>query len=458
MSSESVAVMWFRRDLRLADNPALVEAAANHDRVVPLFVDDHHLRGPAGANRRWFLAGCVAEVDEWTGGALVVRKDGPERAVLAVARQAGTEAVYVTEDSGPYGIARDGEVADALGQDGIELRPVGTPYAVAPGSIFTGSGTPYKVFTPFSRAWRSHGWDRPVDAPRGVRWADGIRSDGLPEAPAIEADLPTPGEAAATRRLAAFLDETVATYAEDRDRPAVDGTSRLSPYLKLGSLHPRQALDRLGRGKGPQTFATELAWRDFYADVLLHNPDSARQSLDPQMAGVELDEGDEADERFAAWCEGRTGFPIVDAGMRQLRATGWMHNRVRMIVGSFLVKDLHIDWNRGARHFMDHLVDGDLASNQHGWQWVAGTGTDAAPYFRVFNPTSQSRRFDPDGTYIRRWVPELADVEGKAVHEPSSGGDDLFSGAATDYPRPLVDHATEREEALRRWRAATGKD
>ncbi len=455
--SESIAVMWFRRDLRLSDNPALVEAARKYHRVVPLFVDDHHLREPAGANRRWFLAGCLAELHDRTDGALVVRKDAPERAVRAVARQAGADAVYVTDDSGPYGSARDRAVADALSQDGVELRPVGTPYAVAPGSIFTGSDTPYQVFTPFSRAWRSHGWDDPVDAPHGVRWVDDVRSDGLPEALRTKADLPAPGEEAGKRRLTAFLDGTVDDYATDRDRPVKDGTSRLSPYLKLGCIHPRQVLARRGRGKGPEAFATELAWRDFYADVLLHNPESARQSLDPKMADIELDEGDEADERFAAWCEGRTGFPIVDAGMRQLRAMGWMHNRLRMIVGSFLVKDLHIDWTRGARHFMDHLVDGDLASNQHGWQWVAGTGTDAAPYFRVFNPTSQSQRFDPDGAYIRRWVPELAEVEGKAVHQPAEAADDLFGGAGRDYPSPLVDHKAEREEALRRWRAATGK-
>jgi deoxyribodipyrimidine photo-lyase len=435
--SESTAVMWFRRDLRLADNPALVEAAREHDRVVALFVDDAHLRAPAGANRRWFLAGCLAELHERTGGNLVVRRDTPARAVRAVARQAGAEAVYVAKDAGPYGTERDDEVRTALAQDGVELRPIGTPYAVPPGALFTGGGTPFKVFTPFSRAWRAHGWDEPIDAPRGVTWVDDLRTDGRPEAPEVSADLPRPGEEAGRRRLAAFLDGPVTRYADDRDRPGIDGTSRLSPDLKWGCVHPRQALAGLGRGKGPETFATELAWRDFYADVLLHHPSSAREALDERMAGIELDTGAEADERFAAWCEGRTGVPIVDAGLRQLVAVGWMHNRVRMIVASYLVKDLHIDWTRGARFFMEHLVDGDLASNQHGWQWVAGTGTDAAPYFRVFNPTAQAERFDPDGTYVRRWIPELQTLE---------------------YPHPIVDHATERDEALRRWRRATGRD
>jgi deoxyribodipyrimidine photo-lyase len=450
--------MWFRRDLRLSDNPALVEAVAHHDRVVPLFVDDAHLRNPAGANRRWFLAGALAELDDKVGGALVVRKDSPERAVRAVARQAGADAVYCTDDAGPYGTSRDEAVAAALAGDGIALRPVSTPYAVPPGTLFTGGGTPFKVFTPFSRQWRRRGWDAPLDAPRNVRWVDDVRTDGRPGAPTVTADLPTPGEDAAHRRLDAFLDGTVDRYADDRDRPGLNGTSRLSPYLKWGCIHPRQVLARHGRGKGAETHATELAWRDFYADVLLHDPDSARHSLNPTLAGIEVDTGRQADERFDAWREGRTGFPIVDAGMRQLLGVGWVHNRVRMIVASFLVKDLHIDWTRGARHFMEHLVDGDLASNQHGWQWVAGTGTDAAPYFRVFNPTAQSRRFDPDGTYIRRWVPELASVEGAAVHEPSAAAaDGLFGAGGTDYPASLVDHATERDEALRRWRAATGK-
>lgn len=455
MAEQSTAVMWFRRDLRLADNPALVEAAARHDRVVGLFVDDAHLRRPAGANRRAFLSGCLADLDERMGGALVVRDAPPGEAVRAVALEAGADAVYCAEDGGPYSSARDADVATALGPEGIELRREGTPYAVAPGTLFTGSGTPFKVFTPFSRAWRSHGWDDPVEVPRGVRWADDVRSDGIPDAPPATAELPRPGEAAAHRRLDAFLDGTVRSYGTDRNRPGLDGTSRLAAYLKWGCIHPRQILARLGRGKGPDTYESELAWREFYADVLLHQPQSARQSLDEAMAGIEVDEGAEADERFAAWCEGRTGYPIVDAGMRQLRSMGWMHNRVRMLTGSFLVKDLHIDWTRGARHFMDHLVCGDLPSNQLNWQWVAGTGTDPAPYFRIFNPTTQAERFDPDGSYVRRWVPELAGVEGKAVHQPRTG-DDLF-GSGADYPPPIVEHAPEREEALRRWRAATGR-
>ncbi len=255
--------------------------------------------------------------------------------------------------------------------------------------------------------------------------------------------------------MKAFLGRNVGAYADERNWPGRDTTSRLSPYLKWGCIHPRQILNRLGRGKGEQTFMNELCWREFYADVLYHRPDSARRSFNPTMRKMEVDGGKRADERFEAWCDGMTGYPIVDAGMRQLRAQGWMHNRVRMIVASFLVKDLHVDWTRGASWFMHHLVDGDLASNQHGWQWTAGTGTDPAPYFRVFNPVAQSKKFDPDGEYIRRWVPELASLDGKAVHEPWTAGDDLFSDRDS-YPDPIVDHATEREESLRRYGAIRG--
>ena len=260
-----------------------------------------------------------------------------------------------------------------------------------------------------------------------------------------------------------LLERHVADYATGRDRPDLDRTSRLSPHLKYGTIHPRQLLARLGDGDGPATWATELCWRDFYADVLFHRPDSARRNWSSTLDGLTWDEGKRADERFEAWAEGRTGYPIVDAGMRQLLAEGWMHNRVRMIVASFLVKDLHVHWRRGAAHFLHHLVDGDLASNQHGWQWTAGTGTDASPFFRVFNPTSQGQRFDPSGDYVRRHVPELRGIEGKAVHEPwklapeptgtlfdrSSDGDG--TGEPSRYPHRIVDHATERQDALDRF-------
>jgi len=263
--------------------------------------------------------------------------------------------------------------------------------------------------------------------------------------------LPPPGERAGLRRWAAFRDEALAGYVERRDRPDLHGTSRLSPYLKFGCVHPRTVLAGLGDTPAEERWRAELCWREFYADVLWHHPASARRSLQPVMAAMRVDRDE---ERFAAWAEGRTGYPVVDAGMRQLRAEGWMHNRVRMIVASFLVKDLHLDWTLGARHFMAHLVDGDLSSNSHGWQWVAGTGTDAAPYFRVFNPVTQGRRFDPDGTYVRRWVPELAAIAGADVHEPWTIP--ALPLGVEPYPAPIVDHVRERDEALSRYRALRG--
>jgi deoxyribodipyrimidine photo-lyase len=447
--------MWFRRDLRRSDNPALT-AAARHaggaGDVVALFCRDARLEDPAGAARRAFLAGCLQALDDDLDGRLVVRGGPPEEVVPRLAREAGADAVYVAEDFGPYGRRRDARVEGALADDGVELVRVASPYAVPPGEVVTKAGGPYKVFTPFHRAWRSHGWPDPVPAPQSVRWAAGIDGDDIPEPPEVSEALPDAGEAAARRAVRRFRETGLDGYADDRDRPDLDATSRLSPYLKWGCIHPRQLLSVLGRRPGHDVFRTELAWREFYADVLWHRPDTVHRAFDRAMRAMPVDDGAATDDDFRAWAEGRTGYPIVDAGMRQLAAEGWMHNRVRMVVASFLVKDLHLDWGRGARFFMEHLVDGDLASNHHGWQWVAGTGTDAAPYFRIFNPVAQGERHDPDGDYVRRWVPELRDVPGRRVHRPW----DLDGGPPRDYPAPMVDHADEREEALRRYRSAKG--
>jgi deoxyribodipyrimidine photo-lyase len=445
-------IMWFRRDLRCSDNPALVEAARSGDPVVALFVVDPALWEPAGANRRSFLVGCLRALDADIDGALVVRHGNPVEVVAEVAAEVGAETVYVAEDFGPYGRARDERVEAALGRDGRRLQRIGSAYAVEPGRVRNQAGDPYKVFTPFSKAWRQIGWPDPIRRPTGTEWLRGLETEPFPEARSTTERLPVAGEEAARAALDRFVRHHVEHYAERRNRPGVEGTSRLSPYLKWGCIHPRQILARLGRTTGDDVFRSELAWREFYADVLFHRPSSARQSLREDMAGMHVDDGPETDEAFSAWAEGRTGFPLVDAGMRQLLIEGWMHNRVRMVAASFLVKDLHLDWTRGARHFMHHLVDADLASNQHGWQWVAGTGTDAAPYFRVFNPVAQSKRFDPEGTYIRQWVPELASLDGSTIHEPWRADRSLFGGAS-DYPSPMVDHAAERAEALARYEA-----
>ena len=444
------SIMWFRRDLRLADNPALLEAVEQGDEVVGLFCLDRRLLAPSGAPRIAFLNRCLRSLDDAMGGRLVIRTGDPAAVIPAVVAEVGASSVHVTEDFGPYGRRRDEVVATALTPTGAELVRTGSPYAVEPGSISTKARTPYKVFTPFSRAWRDHGWPGPQAAPPRVTWAE-APSDGVPDDPDLGVTaLPEAGEGAAAGRLDAFLELHATEYDVLRDRPGDDATSRLSPDLKWGVLHPRQVLDRLGRSDGERTFATELCWRDFYADVLFHRPESARESMDEKVGSMPWDRGADADDRFEAWAQGRTGYPIVDAGMRQLLAEAWMHNRLRMIVASFLVKDLHLDWQRGARWFMRHLVDGDLASNQHGWQWTAGTGTDPSPYFRIFNPVSQGERYDPDGAYVRRYVPELIDVPTEHVHQPWKGPD----GPPPGYPPPIVDHAEERDESLRRYDAA----
>ena len=445
----TTAVMWFRRDLRLADNPALLDACDSAG-VLPLFVLDPALWGPAGISRRWYLSRSLRALDaslrERQGGLSVVHGD-PVRQVLLAARQVGAGRVHVAADYGPYGHRRDVAVKQALADAGIELVCTGSPYAVAPDRVKNGSGAPYKVYTPFSRGWMEHGWRDPVDAPGGATWLALDDSAEIPD-PSLPSGLglPEAGETVARERWQAYVEEHLADYDDERDRPDLDTTSRMSRHLKWGEIHPRTMLaDLRGRtDKGATAYRRELAFREFYADVLFQRPDSAREYLRPELARMQYDE---PGEQLDAWREGRTGFPIVDAGMRQLRASGWMHNRVRMIVASFLVKDLHVEWQHGARHFMQWLVDGDLASNQHGWQWVAGSGTDPAPYFRVYNPTTQGTKFDPEGTYVRRWLPELADVPTGHVHQPSASPDGVPEG----YPEPIVDHKAERAVALERY-------
>lgn len=449
------ALLWFRRDLRLADHAALLTAADRAPRVLALFVLDPALLGPAGPVRRTLLYRCLHALDESLGGRLLVVRGEPADVVPRVARSVGAGSVHVSADYGPYGARRDAAVAAAL-DGGVALEATGSPYAVAPGRIRTGAGEPYKVFTPFRRAWTRHGWRRPADTGASmVDWIDPSEKDGGPRAVRIpgdervDAELPEVGERAARVAWDRFRERRITGYDRDRDLPGVEGTSRMSPHLKYGTVHPRTLLADLAgeQGNGAETFRTELAWRDFYADVLHHNPDSARRNYDRRFDVIDHDTGGAGGAAFEAWAQGRTGFPIVDAGMRQLLAEAWMHNRLRMIVASFLVKDLHLPWWWGARHFLRHLADGDLASNNHGWQWVAGSGTDAAPYFRVFNPVTQGQRFDPDGGYVRRYVPELRDVPDQRVHTPW----ELPGGLPDGYPPRMVDHAAERHVALQRY-------
>ncbi len=446
--SSVATVFWFRRDLRLADNPALARAAETGP-VLAVFVVDPALWKPSGDNRRAFLLRSLDALDRSIGGRLCLTQGDPAAVLPEICGTVGADRVVACEDFGPYGRRRDRSVSAALEAAGLSLELLDSPYAVRPDSIVTGGGTPYKVFTPFFRAWTKHGWAAPTPVP-DLDWVEPPSGGPVivaPSEPTVTAPLPPAGEDAAWERIERFLAEGVNAYGQQRDLPAVDGTSRLSPYLKLGTVHPRQILDRLGQSPGEETFRSELCWRDFYAEVLFQRPDSARQAYVARMGAMEVDDGPEADDRFEAWKTGRTGYPIVDAGMRQLLAEGWMHNRVRMIVASFLVKDLHIDWVRGARYFMVQLVDGDLASNNHGWQWVAGTGTDASPYFRIFNPITQSKKFDPDGRYLRKWLPEIAHLPDRSIHAPWTEK----TGAPAAYPLPIVDHDAERVESLARY-------
>ncbi|MGY2083340.1 cryptochrome/photolyase family protein [Blastococcus sp. SYSU DS0539] len=451
------ALFWFRRDLRLGDHPALLAArnAAGPDGdVLPVFVVDDRLWGSSGDPRRRFLLDCLAALDDDLGGALVVRSGDPAHVLPALAREGGATSVHVSADAGPYGRRRDDAVERALGD--VPLVRTGSPYAVTPGRVTKADGTPFRVYSPFARAWREHGWRAP--APRAdVRWRTGVRSDDPPPAPDLgDVVLPPAGEAAARAAWARFRDERLPGYAEGRDVPGGNGTSRMSAYLKYGCIHPRTLLADLAAAEQSESvrrYADELAWRDFYADVLWHRPESAREYLEPELQAMGYDSGPHAEELVRAWETGRTGFPIVDAGMRQLLGEAYVHNRVRMIVASFLVKDLHQEWTLGARYFMHHLVDGDLASNNHGWQWVAGTGTDASPYYRVFNPVTQGKKFDPDGTYVKRWVPELRDLAPEHVHEPWTAP----GGVPAGYPEPVVDHAHERQVALDRYARVRGR-
>ena len=435
--------MWFRRDLRLHDNPALL-AALEADEVVPVFVVDPALWTRSGPVRQAYLAASLRSLDRSMGGALVVRRGRPADELPRLVRHLGADSVHVAADFGPYGRRRDDQVESALAERDVPLVRTGSPYAVAPGTVRTGDGSGYQVFSPFHRAWEEVGRPDPAEAPRAPSWAS-LQGDGIPAAePPSGVTLLEAGEAAALEQWVHFRDQHLDDYDDARDVPGGDGTSRMSTYLRWGEIHPRTLLADLARRRSAaaRTYRKELAWREFYADVLWHRPDSARRDYRSTIAGMEYDDPGPG---FEAWKEGRTGFPVVDAGMRQLNATGFMHNRVRMIVASFLVKDLHVWWRHGASYFMERLADGDLASNQHGWQWVAGTGTDAAPYFRVFNPTTQGRKFDPDGDYVRRWVPELADLPANRIHEPQD---------VPGYPAPIVDHAAERTEALARYERA----
>jgi len=458
-TSSTPTLWWARRDLRLADNPALGAAVADGEAVLPVFVLDPVLLRSAGLGRRaWLMASLHAlDADLRTGGGpgLSVVEGRPDEVLPRLATRLGARSVHVSADFAPYGRRRDAGVQRALTAVGAELRATGSPYGVAPGTLRTGFDQPFSVFSPFHRAWLDHG----VHGPAPAVAVDAVTWLAAPDR--VTPELPEPelvgvaGEGPAQASWRAWLDRTSggpAEYKALHNVPGADATSHLSPALRWGHLHPRTVLADLAErpSEGSAAIARQVAWRDFYADVLLHRPDAVIRPIKPAFRDFPTDDpepGTVAAERLLAWEEGRTGYPLVDAGMRQMVAEGWMHNRLRLVTGSFLVKDLHIGWQHGADVYMRHLRDGDVAQNQLNWQWVAGCGNDPAPYYRIFNPVLQSEKFHPDGTYIRHYVPELADVATRYLHEPWTSPDGLPPG----YPPPIVDHATERKEALARY-------
>jgi deoxyribodipyrimidine photo-lyase len=435
-------IIWFRRDLRIGDHPALLEAIKNSDEIVPLFILDKKQIEEAGAKLLAYMGQSLRALDESLGNKLhIIEGDQVEVLKELIARY-NVKEVHISDEYERYGAARDARVEAA----GIPLVRTGSPYAVKPGRVVKPSdATPYRVYTPFYRAWRTHGYRGPVAAPKDIK---------APTPPAEYRkfpDFPFPdgvhvmeaGEAAALRRFKEFKKKGLDSYDENRNFASIDGTSKMSTYLKFGEIHPRTLLDGLDETKAQDTFRKEIAWREFYADVLFNNPDTDTEYYAPRFKEMRYDK---PGKQFKAWCEGKTGYPFVDAAMRQLLVEGWMHNRTRMVVASFLVKDLHLEWQLGERFFAEHLVDYDVASNAHGWQWTAGTGTDASPYYRVFNPIEQGRRFDENGDYIRKYVPELAHLSAAEIHEPWL----FLDGYSHGYVERVVDHAVERIESLER--------
>ena len=450
-------IWWVRRDLRLHDNPALTSALADGKSVLPVFILDSNLLAKPAEKRQAFLFAGLRALNadlKKRGSRLVVRSGDPAIEIKILAAEVNADKIFAEEDYSPYAAQRDDSVARE-----VDLQLV-HGLGVHPPSVVTKvDGSPYTVFTPFNRAWKALPFNGiTLPAPGYLPPVPDVSSLPIPE------NLSPPtfpaGEKEARRRLDAFLGGGVRDYAEERNRLDMEGTSALSPYLRFGMLSARAAVaaayetasistDAFVK-KACEVWINELIWREFYQSMLYHFPRVLETAFNPALRNIPW-----RDERLEleAWQVGRTGYPVVDAGMRQLAETGWMHNRARMITASFLVKDLLINWQKGERWFMRALVDGDPAANNGGWQWVAGTGTDAAPYFRIFNPVLQGNKFDPQGEYVRRWVPELKDVPTAKIHSPweMTADEQRAMGVVIgrDYPAPIVDHAYARERTLK---------
>lgn len=452
------SVFWFRRDLRLNDNPALnlaIRAASTESSVAPQIAAIYAVNLDAfhqlSGIRQHSLTASLRELSSSIGGNLsVLHADSAvtiAEAITSTAKKLGTDKVFAARAFDPAGVAEQNAVGLELKSQGIFLELAGSYYAVDPGAVAKPDGGPYKVYTPFFKRWYELGWDKPTAlAELGQQWVQVEGSQGVPEP-----SKPSPyeikaGEAFALRTWERFKKRALFNYDELRNRADLSGTSHLSHALAFGEIHSRTLLAELADSPGHNVFRKEIAWREFYADVLWRNPTTTVDYYEPRFANMRYDSGEEASAKFEAWKAGKTGYPMVDAGMRQLLTTGWMHNRVRMIAASFLVKDLHLEWQQGAAWFEECLTDFDPASNAHGWQWTAGCGTDASPYYRVFNPILQGYKFDPRGDYVRKYVPELAHILDESIHEPWNRIDGLIHG----YPAPIVDHSRERDESLAR--------
>lgn len=466
MAQHRVAIVWLRRALRLADNPALAFALDAAGSVVVAYVPDapDGPLVPGAASRAWrarSLTALDAALQE-RGSALIVRSGNPAAAVSALAAECGATLVCFDRAYEPGASAADARTCLALDADGIDARGFNCTLVNEPAGPRATGGGPFKVFTPYYNACLRLGMpDAPLPAPERITSPTTMpASEPLPEG----AQHPigawwTPGETGAHAAARSFIADALDRYPDDRDRPGVIGTSRLSPHLAFGEISPRQVIAMLGSPAGPgaAAYLRQLYWREFAYHTLYHFPETPERPLHAEFERMGWAEDPVG---FAAWREGRTGYPIVDAGMRELSATGWMHNRVRMIAASFLTKDLLLPWQDGARFFREHLADADLANNTFGWQWVAGSGADAAPYFRVFNPTLQGAKFDPDGVYVRTWVPELANLPDRWVHRPWEAPAHVLDAAGVmlgaTYPTPVIDHADARIRALAAFGALKG--
>ena len=465
-----VSLHWFRRDLRLTDNTALHHAAAASAQVVPVYIlstwkREHNWTGP---NRQQFFCGnleSLARNLEAIGSRLVVRSGAADKELEKLFKETGAQALYTNRDPDPFGKAMEAKIASMCRRLGVEFHAFQDVTLHGPDDVLNGEGKPYRVYTPYSKNWLSLPKTAPWSAVKSLGTAPDskIKGEVLPTLKhwglaACEADTPKPGERAARERMKDFITSgRLAHYGAERNTPAGQHSSCLSPDLRYGLLGIRELYSRCveaAKGKAASTqesihtYIKELAWREFYMAVLHHWPEVLEMEFNPEFRQVPWDGND---DDFEAWKKGMTGFPIVDAGMRQLLATGWMHNRVRMIVSMFLTKDLHIHWRLGEGFFMQQLVDGEIASNNGGWQWSAGTGADAAPYFRIQNPWTQTKSYDPDGAYIKQWVPELKGVPASKLLQPPD------SALAPGYPLPIVDHAEERDRTLARFKQARGK-